>query len=43
MQNFDHNIGFWEKGQFFAETLSKFAENCDHNIDPWNRSNIFLH
>jgi hypothetical protein len=28
MQNFDHNIGFWEKRQFFAE-------NFDHIIDPW--------
>jgi hypothetical protein len=27
MQNFDHNIVFWEKRHFFAE-------NCDHNIDP---------
>jgi hypothetical protein len=35
MQNFDHNIGFWEKRQFFRQKLSKIAENCDHNIDPW--------
>jgi hypothetical protein len=35
MQNFDHNIGFWEKRQFFRRKLSKIAENCDHNIDPW--------
>jgi hypothetical protein len=28
MQKFDHNIGFGEKRQFFAE-------NCDHNIGPW--------
>jgi hypothetical protein len=34
MQNFDHNIGFWEKRQFFIQKLSKIAENCDHNIDP---------
>jgi hypothetical protein len=34
MQNFDHNIGFWEKRQFFRRKLSKIAENCDHNIDP---------
>jgi hypothetical protein len=34
MQNFDHNIGFWEKLQFFRRKLSKIAENCDHNIDP---------
>jgi hypothetical protein len=32
MQNFDHNIGFWEKRQFFRQNLSKIAENCDHNI-----------
>jgi hypothetical protein len=23
MQNFDHNIGFWEKRQFFAENSQK--------------------
>jgi hypothetical protein len=23
MQNFDHNIGFWEKRQFFAENWEK--------------------
>jgi hypothetical protein len=23
MQNFDHNIGFWEKRQFFAENCQK--------------------
>jgi hypothetical protein len=34
MQNVDHNIGFWEKRQFFRRKLSKIAENCDHNIDP---------
>jgi hypothetical protein len=36
MQNFDRNIGFWEKRQFFRRKLSKIAENCDRNIDPWN-------
>jgi hypothetical protein len=30
----DHNIGFWEKLQFFRRKLSKIAENCDRNIDP---------
>jgi hypothetical protein len=35
MQNFDHNIGFWEKRQFFRQKLAKIAEYCDHNIDPW--------
>jgi hypothetical protein len=35
MQNFDHNIGFWEKRQFFRRKLPKIAENCDHNIDVW--------
>jgi hypothetical protein len=34
MQNFDHNIGFCEKRQFFRRKLSKIAENCDHNINP---------
>jgi hypothetical protein len=34
MQNFDLNIGFWEKRQFFRQKLSKISENCDHNIDP---------
>jgi hypothetical protein len=34
MQIFDHNIGFWEKRQFFRRKLSKIAENCDDNIDP---------
>jgi hypothetical protein len=34
MQNFDHNIGFWEKRQFFRRKLSNIAENWDHNIDP---------
>jgi hypothetical protein len=33
-KNCDHNIGFWEKRQFFRRKLSKIAENCDHNIDP---------
>jgi hypothetical protein len=42
MQNFDHNIGFWEKRQFFRRKLSKIAENCDHNIDPWDRCWDFL-
>jgi hypothetical protein len=39
MQNFDHNIGFWEKRPFFRRKLSKIAENCDHNIGP--RSHCF--
>jgi hypothetical protein len=34
MQNFDRNIGFREKRQFFRRKLSKIAEKCDHNIDP---------
>jgi hypothetical protein len=34
MQNFDHDIGSWEKRQFFRRKLAKIAENCDHNIDP---------
>jgi hypothetical protein len=34
MQNFDHNIGFREKRQFFSRKLAKIAENCDHNIAP---------
>jgi hypothetical protein len=34
MQNFDHNIGFWEKRQFFRRKWAKITENCDHNIDP---------
>jgi hypothetical protein len=38
---FDHNIGFWEKRQFFRWKLSKIAENCDHNIDP--RSDCLIH
>jgi hypothetical protein len=33
MQNFDHNISFWEKRQIFRWKFSKIAENCDHNID----------
>jgi hypothetical protein len=37
MQNFDHDIGFWEKRQF-----SKIAENCDHNIDPWKKHFFFF-
>jgi hypothetical protein len=43
MLNFDHNIGFWEKRQFFCRKLAKIAENCDHNIGPWSFSywNIF--
>jgi hypothetical protein len=36
MQNFDRNIGFWEKRHFFRRKLSKISENCDHNIDPWS-------
>jgi hypothetical protein len=35
MQNFDNNIGFWEKRQFFRRKLSKIEKNCDHNIDPF--------
>jgi hypothetical protein len=42
MQNFDRNIGFREKRQFFRRKLSKFAENCDHNIDPWSVCKIFI-
>jgi hypothetical protein len=34
MHKFDHNIGFWEKRQFFRRKLAKIAENCDHNIGP---------
>jgi hypothetical protein len=34
MQNFDRNIGFEKKRQFFRRKLSKIAENRDHNIDP---------
>jgi hypothetical protein len=34
LKKIDHNIGFWEKRQFFRRKLSKIAENCDHNIDP---------
>jgi hypothetical protein len=30
MQNFNHNIGFWEKRQFFRRKLATIAENCDH-------------
>jgi hypothetical protein len=33
-KNCHHNIGFWEKRQFFRRKLAKIAENCDHNIDP---------
>jgi hypothetical protein len=29
-----HNIGFWEKRQYFRRKLATMAENCDHNIDP---------
>jgi hypothetical protein len=36
MQNFNHNIGFREKRQFFRWKLAKIAENCDHNMDPWS-------
>jgi hypothetical protein len=36
MQKLDHNIGFWEKRQFFRRKLAKNAENCDRNIDPGN-------
>jgi hypothetical protein len=53
MQNFDHNIGFWEKRQIFRWILSKIAENCDHNIDSrsilivskgvaWHRNIFFV-
>jgi hypothetical protein len=34
MQNFDHNIGFWEKNANFLPKIGKIAENCDHNVDP---------
>jgi hypothetical protein len=33
-KNCDHNIGLWEKRQFFCRKWVKIAENCDHNIDP---------
>jgi hypothetical protein len=33
VQKFDHDIGFWEKRQFFRQKLPKIAENCDYNID----------
>jgi hypothetical protein len=29
----DHNIGFWEKRQFFRRKLAKIAEHYDYNID----------
>jgi hypothetical protein len=41
MQNFDQNIGFWEKRQFFRRKLLKIAENCDHNIDPRSCKTFF--
>jgi hypothetical protein len=31
----DHNIGFWEKRQFFRRKSEKIAENIYLNIDPW--------
>jgi hypothetical protein len=34
MQNIDHDVGFWEKRQFFRRKLAKIAENCDHNLNP---------
>jgi hypothetical protein len=34
MQKINHNIGFWEKRQFFRRKSSKIAENCDYNIGP---------
>jgi hypothetical protein len=34
MQQFDHNIGFGGKHQFFRRKVPKIAENCGHNIDP---------
>jgi hypothetical protein len=33
-KNSDHNIGLWEKRQFFRQNLSKVPENRDYNIDP---------
>jgi hypothetical protein len=33
VQEYDLNIVFLEKRQFFCRKLSKFAKNCDHNID----------
>jgi hypothetical protein len=41
MQKLDHNIGFWEKRQFFRRKLAKIAENCDHNIDSWTNEKTF--
>jgi hypothetical protein len=38
-KNCDHNVGFWEKRQFFRRKLAKIAANCYHNTDPrwdWN-------
>jgi hypothetical protein len=35
MKNYDQNIGFRKKCQFFHRKLVKFAENCDNNIGPW--------
>jgi hypothetical protein len=31
LQKLSHNIGFYEKRQYFRR---KWAEDCDHNIDP---------
>jgi hypothetical protein len=39
-QNFDHNVGFWEKHQCFRRKLAKIAENIDHNIGPWSGSSF---
>jgi hypothetical protein len=50
MQNVDHNIGFWEKRQFFLRKLAKIAENWRksqkivimYNIDPWSRHYVII-
>jgi hypothetical protein len=36
VQKFDHNIGVWEKRQFFLQKMVKITEKCNHNIDPWS-------
>jgi hypothetical protein len=46
MQNFDHNIGFWEKRQFFAKNWQKsqkiviITSTPGHTIVPFHRLSI---
>jgi hypothetical protein len=43
MQKIDHNIGFWEKRQFFDENFRKSQKIVITTHDPWSHGAITIH